>query len=160
MTIRFLIDSHTHADHFSGTQALAKQVRATRVMHRAAPAPGVDMRVDDGETVLLGKLRLKVLHTPGHTADSMCLVVADRVFTGDTLLIGGTGRTDLPTGDPAQLHASLFGKLLKLDPALRVYPAHDYQGRSHSTLGDEIAANPRLQVRALDDFVEIGRAHV
>ena len=70
LTIRFLIDSHTHADHFSGTQALAKQLRATRVMHRAAPAPGIDMRVDDGETVLLGKLRLKVLHTPGHTADS------------------------------------------------------------------------------------------
>ena len=158
LTIRFLIDSHTHADHFSGTQVLAKQLRATRVMHRAAPAPGIDMRVDDGESVLLGKLRLKVLHTPGHTADSMCLVVADRVFTGDTLLIGGTGRTDLPTGDPAQLHASLFGKLLKLDPALLVYPAHDYKGRSHSTLAAEIDTNPRLQVRGLEAFVAMMRS--
>ncbi len=157
LTIRFLIDSHTHADHFSGTQVLAKRLHATRVMHRAAPAPGLDMRVDDGESILLGKLRLRVLHTPGHTADSMCLQVADRVFTGDTLLIGGTGRTDLPSGDPAQLHASLFGKLLKQDPALLVYPAHDYKGRSHSTLADEIATNPRLQVRALEDFVAMMR---
>ena len=157
LTIRFLIDSHTHADHFSGTQALAKQLRATRVMHRAAPAPGVDMRVDDGESIILGKLRLGVLHTPGHTTDSMCLVLADRVFTGDTLLIGGTGRTDLPSGNPEQLFDSLFGKLLSLDPALRVYPAHDYKGRSHSTLGDEIATNPRLQVRDREAFVAMMR---
>ena len=83
--------------------------------------------------LLVGKLRIRAIHTPGHTRDSMCLVVEDRVFTGDTLLIGGTGRTDLPTGDPEQLYDSLFGKLLKLDPALLVFPAHDYKGRSHST---------------------------
>ena len=85
------------------------------VMHRASPAPGIAMRVDDGESIVLGKLRLQVLHTPGHTADSMCLVGEDRVFTGDTLLIGGTGRTDLPTGDPEALYDSLFGRLLKLE---------------------------------------------
>ena len=105
------------------------------------------MQVDDGEMLVIGKLRLRVLHTPGHTADSMCLVAEDRVFTGDTLLIGGTGRTDLPSGDADALYDSLFGKLLTLDPALKVYPAHDYKGRSHSTLGAEIAGNPRLQQR-------------
>jgi len=98
-----------------------------------------------------------VLHTPGHTADSMCLVGQDRVFTGDTLLIGGTGRTDLPSGDPEALFDSLFHRLLKLDPALKVYPAHDYKGRSHSTLGDELATNPRLQKRERAEFVEMMR---
>jgi glyoxylase-like metal-dependent hydrolase (beta-lactamase superfamily II)/rhodanese-related sulfurtransferase len=157
LSIRFLIDTHTHADHFSGALALARRLQATRVMHRAAPAPGVQMHVDDGESILLGKLRLRVLHTPGHTADSMCLQVEDRVFTGDTLLIGGTGRTDLPSGNPEQLYDSLFGKLLALDPALLVYPAHDYQGRGHTTLAAEIATNPRLQVRDRERFVEMMR---
>ena len=123
-----MIDTHTHADHFSATRQLAKQLGVPVVMHRLPPATGVDMRVDDGEMIVVGKLRLRVLHTPGHTRDSMCLVVGDRVFTGDTLLIGATGRTDLPTGDPEQLYDSLFGKLLKLDPALLVYPGARLQG--------------------------------
>ncbi len=145
LRIHFVIDTHTHADHFSAARQLADRLGAMSVMHRASPAPGVDLRVDDGEMIVLGKLRLQVLYTPGHTVDSMCLVSGDRVFTGDTLLIGGTGRTDLPTGDPEALYDSLFGRLLKLDPALLVYPAHDYKGRSHSTIGEEIATNPRLQ---------------
>jgi rhodanese-related sulfurtransferase len=105
----------------------------------------------------LGELRLRALHTPGHTLDSMCLEVDDRVFTGDTLLIGATGRTDLPTGDPEQLYDSLFNKLLKLDPALKIYPAHDYKGRSHSTIADELTSNPRLQKRERIEFVEMMR---
>jgi glyoxylase-like metal-dependent hydrolase (beta-lactamase superfamily II)/rhodanese-related sulfurtransferase len=153
LRIRFVIDTHTHADHFSAARRIAEKLGAMTVMHRASPAPGIEMRVDDGESIVIGKLRLQVLHTPGHTADSMCLVADDRVFTGDTLLIGATGRTDLPTGDPDALHASLFGKLLKLDPALLVYPAHDYKGRSHSTIGDELANNPRLQQRDRAAFV-------
>jgi glyoxylase-like metal-dependent hydrolase (beta-lactamase superfamily II)/rhodanese-related sulfurtransferase len=153
--LRYLIDTHTHADHFSATKELARQLALPVVMHRASPAPFVDMRIGDGEMVALGKLRLQALHTPGHTADSMCLRVDDRVFTGDTLLIGGTGRTDLPSGDPHALHDSLFNRLLKLDAALKVYPAHDYKGRSHSTLGDEIANNPRLQKRDAAEFVEM-----
>jgi glyoxylase-like metal-dependent hydrolase (beta-lactamase superfamily II)/rhodanese-related sulfurtransferase len=155
LRIRFVIDTHTHADHFSASRRLAEQLGAMTVMHRASPAPGISMRVDDGESIVLGKLRLQVLHTPGHTADSMCLVGADRVFTGDTLLIGGTGRTDLPSGDPEALYDSLFGRLLALDPALLVYPAHDYKGRSHSTIGAEIESNPRLQQRDRAAFVQM-----
>jgi len=157
LRIRFVIDTHTHADHFSATRQLAQRFDVPLVMHRASPAQQVDMRVDDGEMIVVGKLRLRVLHTPGHTADSMCLVVEDRVFTGDTLLIGGTGRTDLPTGDPEALYDSLFNKLLKLDPALHVYPAHDYKGRGHSTIGDEIATNPRLAKQDRAAFVEMMR---
>ncbi|HTT11081.1 MAG TPA: rhodanese-like domain-containing protein [Burkholderiaceae bacterium] len=157
LRIRFVIDTHTHADHFSATRQLAHQLGVPTVMHRASPAPTVDLRVDDGEMLIVGKLRLQVLHTPGHTADSMSLVAGDRVFTGDTLLIGATGRTDLPTGDPGALYDSLFGRLLRLDPELKVYPAHDYKGRSHSTIGAEIAANPRLLKQDRAAFVAMMR---
>jgi rhodanese-related sulfurtransferase len=126
-------------------------------MHRRAPAPGVDLRVDDGESILVGKLRMRVLHTPGHTTDSMTLQVDDRLFTGDALLIGATGRTDLPTGDPEQLHRSLFEKILKLDPATNVFPAHDYKGRSSTTIGAEVESNPRLQAREREAFVALMR---
>jgi rhodanese-related sulfurtransferase len=105
--------------------------------------------------LIVGKLRLRVLHTPGHTADSMSLVAEDRVFTGDTLLYGGTGRTDLPTGNPEALHASLFDRLLRLDPSLAVYPAHEYKGRDATTLRDELATNPRLQTAERGAFVEM-----
>jgi glyoxylase-like metal-dependent hydrolase (beta-lactamase superfamily II) len=145
--VRYVIDTHTHADHFSGSRQMAGRLGAAYVMHRASPAPGVDIPVDDGDLLRIGDLRLKVLHTPGHTRDSMCLVAADRVWTGDTLLIGATGRTDLPSGDAAALYDSLFGRLLKLDPA------HDYKGRTHSTIEAELATNPRLQQRDRDAFV-------
>lgn len=153
--VRYVIDTHTHADHFSATRQLAERFGAATVMHRASPAPGVDIPVDDGDLLRIGALRLKVMHTPGHTPDSMCLIGADRVWTGDTLLIGATGRTDLPGGNAAALYDSLFQKLLKLDPALVVYPAHDYKGRSHSTIGAELANNPRLQQRDRNAFVEM-----
>ncbi len=155
--IRYVVDTHTHADHFSAAKQLAEMLGVPAVMHRASPSPYAQLRLDDDDMLLVGKLRMRAIHTPGHTRDSMCLAVEDRVFTGDTLLIGGTGRTDLPTGDPEQLFESLFGKLLTLDPALLVYPAHDYKGRSHSTLATEIAENPRLQKRDRDDFVQMMR---
>ena len=157
LRIRYAIDTHTHADHFSATRQLARQLGVPAVMHRASPAAMVDMRVDDGETLIVGKLRLKVLHTPGHTSDSMCLVTEDRVFSGDTLLIGATGRTDLPTGDPEALYDSLFNRVLRLDPALKVYPAHEYQGRSYSTIGQEAAENPRLLTQDRAAFVDMMR---
>src|SRR5690606_17231836 len=103
------------------------------------------------------KMRVQAIHTPGHTADSMCLLVEDRLFTGDTLLIGGTGRSDLPSGDPDALYDSLFNKVLKLDPALQVHPAHEYKGRAGTTIGHEIVDNPRLQKRERGEFVQMMR---
>lgn len=153
--IHYIVETHTHADHFSAARELAGQLDARVVMHRNAAAPFAELRVDDGEALALGKLRVRTLHTPGHTNDSMCLVLPDRVLTGDTLLIGGTGRTDLPTGDADALYDSLFGKLLLLDPALGVWPAHDYQERSSSTLGAERASNPRLQRTDREEFVAL-----
>ncbi|MGA8708867.1 MAG: MBL fold metallo-hydrolase [Steroidobacteraceae bacterium] len=157
LRIRYLVDTHTHADHFSATQQLARQLQLPVAMHRASPAPFVSLALDDGEMLAVGKLRLHVLHTPGHTRDSICLQVDDRLFTGDTLLIGATGRTDLPSGDPEDLYHSLFERVLRLDPALRVHPAHEYKGRPHSTIAQEIAENPRLQVRDRAAFVELMR---
>ena len=151
--VRYLVDTHTHADHFSASRELQKLLPAPVVMHRLSPAPYADLRLDDGDMLIAGDLRLQALHTPGHTRDSMCLVMADRVFTGDTLLIGGTGRTDLPTGDPHALYESLFDRLLKLPRETLVFPAHDYKGRSHSTIGDEIDSNPRLAKTDRAQFV-------
>jgi glyoxylase-like metal-dependent hydrolase (beta-lactamase superfamily II)/rhodanese-related sulfurtransferase len=153
--IRYLIDTHTHADHFSATHELSRQLGVPVVMHHCSAAPFVDLRLGDGEMLVVGRLRLTALHTPGHTRDSMCYLVEDRLFTGDTLLIGATGRTDLPTGDPAALYDSLFNVILKLDPALKVFPAHDYKGRSHSTLGQELATNARLQHKDRAAFIDM-----
>jgi rhodanese-related sulfurtransferase len=124
-------------------------------MHALSPAPFASLRVNDGDMLAVGSLRLQFMHTPGHTRDSTCIHVADRLFTGDTLLIGGTGRTDLPTGDANALYDSLFNGILKLDPALKVFPAHDYKNQGSSTLEREIAQNPRLQKRDRAEFVEM-----
>jgi len=153
LRVRYLVDTHTHADHFSATQQLAQRFGVPAVMHSASPAPFVELRLRSGELLRVGQLRLQALHTPGHTRDSMCLTVEDRIFTGDTLLIGGTGRTDLPSGDAGALYDSLFDGVLKLDPALKVFPAHEYKERSHSTIGEELAGNPRLQVRERGAFI-------
>ncbi|TMA57036.1 MAG: MBL fold metallo-hydrolase, partial [Deltaproteobacteria bacterium] len=128
LRFHYVVDTHTHADHFSAARELSQRLEVPSVMHRSSLAPYVDVRVDDGETIIAGRLRLRVVHTPGHTDDSVCLVLPDRVLTGDTLLRRATGRTDLPTGDPEALYESLFGKLLHLDDALAVHPAHDYKG--------------------------------
>jgi glyoxylase-like metal-dependent hydrolase (beta-lactamase superfamily II)/rhodanese-related sulfurtransferase len=157
LRIRYVIDTHTHADHFSAARDLAKDCGAHIVMHCASAAPFADLRVDDGETLIVGDLRIRVIHTPGHTDDSMTLVLPDRLLTGDTLLIGATGRADLPTGDPDALYDSLFGKLLRLDDALLVFPAHDYKNRTSTTVGAERAANPRLQKKDRAEFVALVR---
>jgi glyoxylase-like metal-dependent hydrolase (beta-lactamase superfamily II)/rhodanese-related sulfurtransferase len=151
--LRYVVDTHTHADHFSGGREIGKALNATVVMHRFSPAPHAGLRLDDGDMLIAGELKLTAMHTPGHTRDSICLLMDDRVFTGDTLLIGGTGRTDLPTGDPHALYESLFERLLTLPPETLVFPAHDYKGRSHSTIGAELADNPRLKSRDRAEFV-------
>ena len=155
LRIRYLLDTHTHADHFSGADELAAELQVPVIMHRNSPSPYVGMRVDDGEIVKLGHLALNILYTPGHTSDSMCVLVENRVFTGDTLLIGGTGRTDLPTGSAGQLYDSLFHKLLLLDAQIKVYPAHIYGEKKYSTIGEEIANNKRLQVSERDEFIDM-----
>lgn len=155
--IQYIIDTHTHADHFSASKQLSEALGVPVIAHRLSPAPYVTIRVDEGDVIKVGNLRLTVLHTPGHTRDSMSLVAGDRVFTGDALLIGATGRTDLPTGDPEQLYDSLFDKLLKLAPDMRVYPAHVYKGNTCSTIEEELRSNPRLQKRDRAAFVEMMR---
>jgi glyoxylase-like metal-dependent hydrolase (beta-lactamase superfamily II)/rhodanese-related sulfurtransferase len=154
LRLHYLIDTHTHADHFSAAQGLGRRLGVPTVMHRRSCAPYVDVRVDDGETLIVGKLRLGVLYTPGHTDDSISLVLPDRVLTGDTLLRLGTGLTDLPTGDAAALHETLFGRLLRLDDAVQVFPGHNYKGTPPTTIGQEKAENPRLQKRDRAAFVE------
>jgi glyoxylase-like metal-dependent hydrolase (beta-lactamase superfamily II)/rhodanese-related sulfurtransferase len=153
--VHYIVETHTHADHFSAAQELARQLGAHVVMHRLAAAPYASVRIDDGETLIVGKLRVGIMHTPGHTEDGLCLVVDDRVLTGDTLLIGGTGRTDLPTGNPNALYDSLFGKLLLLPDTTKVFPAHDYKDRSFSTIGEEKASNVRLQKKDRPSFIAL-----
>jgi glyoxylase-like metal-dependent hydrolase (beta-lactamase superfamily II) len=155
LRIRYLIDTHTHADHFSATRELGLKLGVPVVMHPLSPAPHATLRVYDGDMLAVGSLRIEFMHTPGHTRDSMCMRVEDRVFTGDTLLVGGTGRTDLPTGNPDQLYDSLFNGLLKLDPSLKVFPGHDYKNQGSSTIGRELAENARLQKRDRAEFIEM-----
>ena len=152
--VQYVVDTHTHADHFSASRELGRRLGAPVVMHSASAAPHVDVRVDDGETLIAGGLRLRVLHTPGHTDDSISLVLPDRVLTGDTLLRLATGRTDLPTGDAERLYDSVFGRLLRLEDHVAVYPGHNYKDLPVTTIGQERAENPRLQKRDKGAFVE------
>jgi glyoxylase-like metal-dependent hydrolase (beta-lactamase superfamily II)/rhodanese-related sulfurtransferase len=158
LRIHYVLDTHTHADHFSAVCELRERLGARSIMHRASPAPFVDIHAEDGETVVVGELRLGLLHTPGHTADSMCVVLPDRVLTGDTLLLGATGRTDLPTGDAEALHDSLFERLLRLDGSLLVFPAHNYKNLAPTTLDEQRKTNPRLGQRSRAEFVETMRS--
>jgi glyoxylase-like metal-dependent hydrolase (beta-lactamase superfamily II)/rhodanese-related sulfurtransferase len=155
LRIRYLIDTHTHADHFSAARELGQRLGVPVVMHPLSPAPFASLRVYDGDLLAVGNLRLEFIHTPGHTRDSMCIRLEDRLFTGDTLLVGGTGRTDLPTGSPDALYDSLFNGILKLDPALTVFPCHDYKNAGSSTLERELGTNPRLQKRDRTEFVDM-----
>lgn len=158
LSLHYIVETHTHADHFTAARMLRQRFGVPIVMHRFAGAGDIDLPIDDGHQLVLGELRLKALYTPGHTRDSMCILIGDRVMTGDTLLIGGTGRTDLPTGDPDALYDSLFGKLLLLQDETKVFPAHDYMGRDFSTIGEERANNARLQHRERQDFVGMMRS--
>ena len=150
-----VIDTHTHADHRTASFDLRELVGATVIMHRRAPAPHVDCHVDDGDTVPLGKLSIRVLHTPGHTPDSISLFVDGRVMTGDTLLIRGTGRSDFAGGDPGAQYDAITEKIFRLPDATLVFPAHDYRGNTCSTVGDEKRLNPRVAGRDRGAYVEL-----
>src|ERR671926_311912 len=149
------VDTHLHADHITGLGALRDRTHCVTVMGEQTKADVVSMRVEDGDTLQIEGIGLNVLYTPGHTDDSYSFAMADRVFTGDTLLIRGTGRTDFQNGDPRAQYESIFGRLLKLPDETLVYPAHDYKGDTVSTIGEERACNPRLQVRSVDEYVEL-----
>ncbi len=149
------LDTHIHADHVTGLVALRDRTRCVTVMGERSSADVVSIRVREGEAVGVDGLSLDVLYTPGHTDDSYSFVLGDRVFTGDTLLIRGTGRTDFQNGDPRAQYDSIFGKLLKLPAETLVYPAHDYKGETVSTIGEEAAYNPRLQVSSVEEYVDV-----
>ena len=149
------IDTHLHADHITGLGALRDRTHCITVMGEQTHADVVSMRVADGERIEIEGLRLDVLYTPGHTDDSYSFLWGSRVFTGDTLLIRGTGRTDFQNGSARQQYDSIFNKLLKLPDETLVYPAHDYKGDTVSTIGEEKHFNPRLQVKSVDEYVAL-----
>ena len=149
------VDTHLHADHITGLGALRDRTHCITVMGEQTHADVVSMRVTEGDRIEVEGLRLDVIYTPGHTDDSYSYLLADRVFTGDTLLIRGTGRTDFQNGDPRAQYDSIFNKLLKLPGATLIYPAHDYKGDTVSTIGEEKQFNPRLKVKSIDQYVDL-----
>ena len=149
------VDTHLHADHVTGLGALRDRTHCITVMGEQAHADVVSMRVTEGDRIGIEGLGLDALYTPGHTDDSYSFLMGDRVFTGDTLLIRGTGRTDFQNGDARAQYDSIFGKLLKLPNETLVYPAHDYKGDTVSTIGEEKRFNPRLMVGSVEEYVDL-----
>ena len=150
-----VIDTHIHADHISGIGELRNKTKCITLMGENAPADVVSMYVKDNEKIKIDSLEFTALYTPGHTDDSYSFLMNDRVFTGDTLLIKGTGRTDFQNGNPYDQYNSLFGRLLKLNDETYIYPAHDYKGNRVSTIGDEKKSNPRLNVNSAQEYANI-----
>jgi glyoxylase-like metal-dependent hydrolase (beta-lactamase superfamily II)/rhodanese-related sulfurtransferase len=155
LTLDALIDTHTHADHPTGSFQLAAITGARLIMHRRAPAPLVTEHVEHGDIIEIGDAGVKVLHTPGHTPDSISLHAGDRVFTGDVLLIGGTGRADFAGGDSGQQYDSITGRLFSLPDDTLVLPAHDYRGNTQSSIGHEKRHNPRVAGRSREEYIAL-----
>src|ERR1700755_1534284 len=149
------VDTHLHADHVTGLGELRDRTHCMTVMGDQTKADVVAMRVADGDKVTIEGLSLDVMYTPGHTDDSYSYLMGDRVFTGDTLLIRGTGRTDFQNGSSRAQYDSIFNRLLKLPAEKLVFPAHDYKGDTVSTIGEEKRHNPRLQVKSIDEYIEL-----
>jgi glyoxylase-like metal-dependent hydrolase (beta-lactamase superfamily II)/rhodanese-related sulfurtransferase len=149
------VDTHLHADHITGLGALRDRTHCVTVMGEQSKVDVVSMRLAEGDKLTIEGVALDVLYTPGHTDDSYSFLMHDRVFTGDTLLIRGTGRTDFQNGNPRAQYDSIFNKLLRLPDETMVFPAHDYKGETVSTIGEEKAFNPRLQVKSADQYAEL-----
>jgi len=150
-----VIDTHIHANHISGLSELAKQTSCSKIMGEQSISEVVDIKVKDNEKIKIENIELISMHTPGHTDCSYSFFMKDRVFTGDTLLINGTGRTDFQNGNPVDQYHSLFDKLLKLPKKTLVYPAHDYNGNTVSSIEEQKKNNPRLQVNSAQEYAEV-----
>ena len=150
-----VIDTHIHADHITGASALRDQTKCVTIMGDQTPADAVEIKVKDEEIIKLDQLEIKALHTPGHTSDSFSFLMNDHLFSGDTLLINGTGRTDFQNGSAKDAYNSIFNRLLKLPEETLLYPGHDYNGKKVSSIGNEKKFNPRLQVNGEKEYIEI-----
>ena len=150
-----VIDTHIHADHVTGASKLKSSTNCTTIMGENSPAETVDIKLKDEETIKIDQLQIKALYTPGHTSDSYSFLLNNYLFSGDTLLINGTGRTDFQNGSSEDAYNSLFNKLLKLPEDTILYPGHDYNGKKASTIGNEKKFNPRLQVESVEQYIEI-----
>ena len=150
-----VIDTHIHADHVTGASKLKQSTNCITIMGEHTPADAVEIKVKDNELINIDSLKIKSLYTPGHTSDSYSFLLDNNLFSGDTLLINGTGRTDFQNGSSKDAYNSLFNNILKLPEETLVYPGHDYNGKFSSTIGNEKKFNPRLQVKSVDEYVEI-----
>ena len=150
-----VIDTHIHADHVTGASKLKDISKCSTIMGDHSPANTVDIKVKDDEYIHLDSLKIRAMYTPGHTSDSYSFLMDNYLFSGDTLLINGTGRTDFQNGNAKDAYNSIFNKLLKLPEETLLYPAHDYKGEKVSTIGKEKKQNPRLQVKSADEYAEI-----
>ena len=150
-----VIDTHIHADHITGASKLNKETNCSTIMGEHTPSDIVEIKVKEDEVIKVDELNIKAIYTPGHTSDSYSFLMNNLLFSGDTLLINGTGRTDFQNGNPKDAYNSIFNKLLKLPEETLLYPAHDYNGKKMSTIGDEKKFNPRLQVSNENEYVEI-----
>ena len=150
-----VLDTHIHADHITGASKLKDLTKCSTIMGEHTPAEAVEIKVKDEEFINLDNLKIKAMYTPGHTSDSFSFLMDNYLFSGDTLLINGTGRTDFQNGNAKDSYNSIFNKLLKLPEETLVYPAHDYKGETVSTIGKEKKQNPRLQVSSVDEYIEI-----
>ena len=150
-----VIDTHIHADHVTGASKLKDITKCSTIMGDHTPAESVEIKVKDDEIINLDNLKIRAMYTPGHTSDSYSFLMDNYLFSGDTLLINGTGRTDFQNGNPKDSYNSIFNKLLKLPEETFLYPAHDYKGEKVSTIGKEKKQNPRLQVSSIDEYIDI-----
>ena len=150
-----VVDTHIHADHVTAASKLRDKTQCVTIMGEHTPADAVEIKVKDEEIIKLDHLKIKALYTPGHTSDSFSFLMDNYLFSGDTLLINGTGRTDFQNGNSKDAYNSLFNRLLKLPDETLLYPAHDYKGETVSTIGKEKKFNPRLQVRNVEEYIEI-----